>query len=123
MFRHILFKGITSETISFYVYDEIHECHVLELRIETNVYGSRCFFLRRYLSSSEKGLNGGSNLDFCDAGAPFQQLSHRVNWELVFMRVDDKHVDDGYRYAFMIKCMNFMYLCYCLSSPDRKKYD
>ena len=36
-----------------YIYDEIPEFHVLELRMELNVYVPRSFFLR-YLSSSEK---------------------------------------------------------------------
>ena len=50
------------------IHDEIHEFHVLQLRIEMNVFW-------RYLSSREKGLNGHSNPDLCDAGAVLCQLS------------------------------------------------
>ena len=39
----------------------------------------------RYLSSSVRGLNGDSNPDLCDGGAPLHQLSHQVDWELVVM--------------------------------------
>lgn len=39
----------------------------------------------RYLTSSVKGLNGDSDPDVCDAGAPLNQLSHQVDWELVVL--------------------------------------
>ena len=42
----------------------------------------------RYLSSSEKGLNGHSNPDLCDAGAVLKIFSYQTKWELVFMWVD-----------------------------------
>ena len=38
----------------------VHEIHVFELQIETNVYDPSSF--QRYLSSSEKGLNGTRTL-------------------------------------------------------------
>ena len=50
-----------------------------------------------FLSRSEKGLNGDSNPDLCDAGAVLYQWSYQADWELVVMRVNYKPVDDGYR--------------------------
>lgn len=48
------------------------------------------------LSSIEKGLNGDSNPELCDASAVFYQLSYQAYWEVIVMWVDDKPVDCGY---------------------------
>ena len=45
------------------------------------------------LSSSEKGLNGDSNPDLCDAGAVLHQLRYQGNWELIVMWVDHESGD------------------------------
>ena len=45
------------------------------------------------LSSSEKGLNGDSNPDLCDADAVLHQMSYQANWEQVVMWVDYNPVD------------------------------
>ena len=46
----------------------------------------------RCLSSSEKGLNGDSNPDLCDAGAVLTQLGCQANWEQVVVWVDYNHI-------------------------------
>ena len=48
---------------------------------------------RSFYRCSEKGLNGGSNPDLCDAGAVLYQLSYQAKWEQVVMWVDYKPVD------------------------------
>ena len=48
-----------------------------------NEYDYRIF--QRCLSSTEKGLNGVSNPDLCDAGAVHYQLRYQANWEQVVM--------------------------------------
>ena len=67
------------------------------------------FFLERYLSSSEKGLNGDSNPNYCDPGAVLYQFSRQTNWELDVMWVDDEPVDYGYRsiYVYMMLIHEF----------------
>ena len=61
--------------------------HVFEMRI-LNLNLIITFF--RCLSSSEKGQNGDSNPDLCDAGAVLHQLSYQTNWEQVVMWLDYK---------------------------------
>ena len=41
-----------------------------------------------------------SNPDLCDAAAVLYQSSYQANWELVFIWVHDKPVDDGYRMKY-----------------------
>ena len=50
-------------------------------------------FLYCCLSSSEKGLNGDSNSDLCNASAGLYQLGYQANWEQAVMWVDYKPID------------------------------
>ena len=69
--------------------DEIQEFHVLELRIETNVYVPGSSFV--LLSSSEKvGLNGNSNPNLYDADAVVYQL-HCVATTAVVLHNGKEH--------------------------------
>ena len=48
-------------------------------------------FFWPYFSTSEKDLNGGSNIVLCDAGAMLHQLNYEDNWDLVFTWFHDWH--------------------------------
>ena len=53
-------------------------------------------------SSGLRWIN--SNPDLCNANAVLYQLSHETNWELVFIWVDNKPINDGsrlYIYIFL----------------------
>ena len=49
--------------------------------------------LEHCLRNREKGLNGDSNPDLCDASAAVHQLSYQANWEVVIMWVTCKPED------------------------------
>ena len=52
----------------------------------------------------------GSNHDICDAGAVFHQMSYQANWELVFVWVDYKPKDDGYRSIYIMMLIHESHL-------------
>ena len=58
--------------------------------LKTNFQCMTLAVMVSYLSSCEKGLNGDSNPDLCNAGAVLYQLSYQANTELVVMWVNDK---------------------------------
>ena len=79
------------------------------------------------VSSSERGLNGDSNPDLCDARAVLNQLGYEAKWELVIMCVYDELTDDGYRSTYIYE-VNTQNSCresglppYCLSSAKNCK--
>ena len=49
---------------------------------------------QRFKQQQEKGLNGNSNPDLCDAGALLHQLSYQANWEQVFTLVVNVEIDE-----------------------------
>ena len=72
-------------------------------------------YFHRYLSSSEKGqknscLNRDLNPDICDAGTELYQLIYQANWELVIIWVDDKPIDYGYRFVYVMSIHEFCVL-------------